>query len=327
MRKLTILVLTVAALYSGYWFIGASAAEKGANAAVAELIAEGWAANVAEVQTRGFPSRFDTTLTDVQVLSPDRSIGWTAPFVQSLALSYKPNEVIIAFPNTHQVHVGGANIALKTDGFRASAGVMARPSAPLSHLTAELVSGTATFSHDVAVSLGKSLLALRPAETENTYDAYINLTDIDLPAPLVQALQQAGPISARLSQATLDTRIGLDRALDRHLSDGQPPQLDSLDLKGLNVQWGAVSMRGSGSLNIDPSGIPTGEITLSLRNWGTLIDAGVVLGAVPESLSQTIKTMANSMAAGSDTLELPISFKNGSMSIGLFPLGTAPRFR
>lgn len=327
MRNLTILVLIVAALYSGYWFVGSSAAEKGVSAAVAELQSKGWTADVGEAKTRGFPSRFDTTLTDVRLKNPDGSIGWTGPFVQSLALSYKPNEVIIAFPDAHQIHLDGTDIALETDGLRASAGVLARPSAPISHLTAELQSGTATFSANAVLSLGKSLVALRSTEVETAYDTYIDLTDIELPAALMRVLEAASDLSPRISQATLDAEVTLDRPLDRHLSNGQPPVLNALDLKGLTVQWGDVSLRGRGAVDVDPSGFPSGQVTLTLRNWDALIDAAVVLGFLPAKMERTVKTLAKTMAAGSDTLDMPISFQNGNMSLGLIPLGPAPRLR
>ena len=327
MRTLTIIVLIAAAAYSGYWLIGSSSVENGAKSAIVNLQDRGWAVDIADVSTRGFPSRFDTTLTDINVVSPDGASGWTAPFVQALALSYRPNEVILAFPPTHQLRLGGVDVALQTQGLRASAAVAARPSAPLTKLTAELETGTATFSPDTVVGLGKSLLALRETDAPNTYDAYLDLSDVELPSRIANLLPQDADLSSRIAQISLDTKLGLDRPLDRHMSDGPQPQIETLDVNGAIIQWGAASLRAKGALNVDPSGIPTGNLTLTLRNWDGLLDLAVKLGAFPEGVAPTVRRMAGLMAAGSDTLELPLTFQNGTTMLGPFPLGPAPRFR
>lgn len=324
MRKLTILVLAVAAIYAGYWFVGASAAERAAKAAVSNMQAQGWSIEASDISTAGFPSRFDTTITDLTALSPDQRIGWTAPYVQALALSYKPNEVIIAFPAQHVLQLNGQDIALTTDGFRASASIAPAPSTPLAQATAELASARIAFTNDITLTTGKGLAALRRSEGEASYDAYFDLRDIGLPTHLVAAM---GDVARGISQITVDADVVLDRPLDRHAGTGSAPQLDAIDLTALTIQWGAMSLRGKGQINIDPSGIPTGRITLSLRGWDQMIDAATRLGLIDPGLVQTAKTMATTMALGSDTLDLPLIFENGLAFAGPIPLGPAPHLR
>ncbi len=324
MRKLTILVLAVAAIYAGYWYVGATATENGATLALEDMRSNGWTVGVEELSTKGFPSRFDTTAKNLLVVSPDRSIGWSAPFVQALALSYKPNEVIIVFPDAHAFQLNGQDINLKTDGLRASAAVTAAPSAPLANLTVELTSAQARITNHLAVTIGKSLLALRPAGGDADYDAYLDLRDVELPQSLFP--EQAG-VSGRISQATIDATVMLDRPLDRHVSVSPRPQIGAIDLNGLTLQWGAMSIRGKGAVNVDPSGIPTGRITLNLRGWDQMIDLASVSGLIDPGLVPTAKSMARTMALGSDTLDVPLTFENGLMWAGPLPLGPAPRLR
>lgn len=325
MRKLTILVLTIAAIYAGYWFIGANAAEKGTRAALEQLQANGWSVQTNSVDTRGFPSRFDTTIKDLELTSPDQAYGWNAPFVQALALSYKPNQMIFVFPQTQELQLGGQKMTLNTEGFRASAAVAASPAAPLTNVTAELSSASLKLSPDTALQLGKSLAALRPSTaTDYSYDAFLDIADIGLPQPLVSALSG---YPAAISQLTVDTNVTLDRRLDRHLIGATSPRMDAMVLNALTLRWGTTTVQGKGSLAIDVSGIPTGQITLSLRNWDQLITAAAQLGLIEQGLVQTAQTMAHTLAMGSDTLDLPLVFENGLVRIGPLPLGPAPRFR
>jgi hypothetical protein len=99
MRRLTILVAVMALIYSAYWFIRATATERGARGALDNLTQQGWDISYASLNTRGFPSRFDTTFNEIDLSAPDGSIRFSAPFVQTMSLSYQPNHVIAAFPD------------------------------------------------------------------------------------------------------------------------------------------------------------------------------------------------------------------------------------
>jgi len=103
MRRLTILVIAAACLYSIYWFVGASRIEVGAKAALAQMQADGWEASHTDLATRGYPSRFDTTITELGLQPPDGSWRYTTPFAQAFALSYRPTHVIAAFADTHEL--------------------------------------------------------------------------------------------------------------------------------------------------------------------------------------------------------------------------------
>jgi hypothetical protein len=68
-----ILILVAASLWSGYWFFGASATQSAFANWFAERRAEGWAADMLNLEVQGFPNRFDTTFTDITL---GRSRNW-----------------------------------------------------------------------------------------------------------------------------------------------------------------------------------------------------------------------------------------------------------
>lgn len=72
MRRLTFIVLILAAIYAGYWFIGVGAMEKSAADQFNDLEKSGWQVDYTDLSTAGFPSRFDTTVNDLTLTTP----GW-----------------------------------------------------------------------------------------------------------------------------------------------------------------------------------------------------------------------------------------------------------
>ena len=129
MRRLTLIILSLAVIYASYWVIGANRVTNGVQTALTNMQSEGWTAD-ATVKTRGFPSRFDTTLTDVALADPTGQMSYAAPFVQTLALSYRPNNVRLVLPQQQRVGMGAVMGTLSADALQA--GVTVKPNVALS---------------------------------------------------------------------------------------------------------------------------------------------------------------------------------------------------
>lgn len=329
MRRLTILVLALAAIYSGYWFIGAAAVERTATAQIAQMRLDGWTLDYESLNTRGYPSRFDTTVTTFNVIPPSGDLAWQAPFVQVLSLSYKPNEVILALADRQDLTLGGVPMTLTSDGLRASALVAANTDLDLTRFTVEVGQMRADSSAGTVFSLSNALVALRAAkDAPLLYAAFADINDLALPVSLRQILDPAGNFPAILSQMTIDASITTDRKLDRNvISDPRRPQIDAFKLNGMTLAWGPLSLRGKGEVTIDRSGIPTGQFTLEAQNWREMVQMAVNAGLIEQGVSETLENMGTILAGGSNSLSLPVSFQNGLMLVGPVPVGPAPRFR
>jgi len=329
MRNLTIFVLVLAALYSGYWFVGSRAVENGAQAAIADLQNQGWIVEIEDVSTRGFPSRFDTTATDILLVSPGDGFSYRAPFLQAFALSYAPNSVIAALPNEQKVRLGLQTIDVASEGLKASAKVEASTSAELEDLTLE--SGPIQLSSDFGWNTGASKLISAVRQTsgvENTYDVYFDVDELMLPDAINQMIGSEAGLPASFDTIELDLRTKLDKPLDRFVAEqnAEPPRPETIELRRLTANWGDATIEGRGDLEIGAEGTPEGRITLNVRSWDKLISALVSLGLIQEGIAPTVQNVADTMAQGGDTLSVPISFQNGFMSVGPLPLGPAPKF-
>lgn len=329
MRRLTYLVLALAAIYSAYWFIGSHAVASGIEAQIAKMQDDGWKIETSDLSTTGYPSRFDTTATDLALTNPDGSIVWMTPFVQALSLSYKPNAVILALPEHQEITLDGQPFQIASDRLRASASVAANPSLDLAQFTAEVGQMSVDADAGTLFSISNGVMALRPSgPAPDTYDVYVDLDDLTLPVNLRKLLDPNGALPASLTQVTFDGNVTLDRPLDRHALDANGlPLVDGFKLNGMTLTWGTVELRSDGELTIDSAGTPTGQITLNAHNWQQMLVMAVKVGAIDAGLVDTIQNVANLMAGGSNDLSLPISFQNGMMSAGPLPLGPAPRFR
>jgi len=329
MRFLTILVITVSLLYSGYWFVGSRAVQNGTETALNDLRADGWIVEVGDVNTRGFPSRFDTTVSEVFLASPGDGFSYRAPFVQAFALSYAPYEVIAAFPPEQKVRFGLQTIDVLSTDLRASAAVRTSTSAALDNVTLESadLSMVSDFGWDLAAK--KVLAAMRQAASgDSTYDVFLDTDDVTLPKAITDAIGGQTPLPPQIASIEVDVQATLDKPIDRFAFEAGAvaPRPVTLKLRRLTADWGTAQLSGSGELSIAADGAPDGRVTLEITSWDQLIGALVALGVVEAGIAPTLQNMANTLAQGNESLSVPISFQNGFMSVGPLPLGPAPKF-
>ena len=329
MRRLTFLVLFIAAAYSAYWFIGSRAVENGTESIIAQARSDGWDLSYTTLNTTGFPSRFDTTVTDLSVSPSGEGWQWSVPFLQVFALSYQPNRIIAAFSNEQSVRIGGQVIDIESDSLRASAGVSANSDLSFDDATVEVGALAAQSDFGWAVTMDRALGAFRtqPA-AENRYDAYFEIEGITLPADVARQIDPSGTLGPVIANTVLDSAVTFDQPLDRHAFDGVGalPLATNFTLRNFTLHWGQVTVRAQGGFDIDAQGIPDGRITFRSEQWREMIEMMVAAGVIDPSIEPTVMNIASAMALGGGALELPLVFKGGAMSIGPLPIGPAPRF-
>lgn len=321
MRVLIWLVLAAALAWSVWWFVGSSALRRGIEAAIEDLRLRGWRIETAEIVTRGFPNRFDTTVTAPVITPPDSEFTWRAPFFQVLALSYRPTSVIAVLPDSQSLSgpFGEAEIASS----RARGSVTLAPSAALtldrsSFVIEDLrvtVAG-ATFAADTA------LFATRqPADTAGGAVQNVGLA--------LENLRMEGA-TVPFATARLDATLDFDAPIDRHALQDTAPRLTGARIDALDVDWGEAALAASGEVDIGADGIPTGEIPVELRNWPGALEAVATLGMLPAPQAAAIGRalgFLTGLSAAPDTLAAPLVLRGGQVFLGPLALGAAPRFR
>ncbi len=324
MRALTILVLVLAAIYSGYWFVGSRTVNSGAADALEQMRMAGWQANVGDIATRGFPSRFDTTLSDLALTPPDGSWQYAAPFVQALALSYAPNKVIAVLPETQTVRIPGQDLIITGTGLRASTGVAASTDLDFQGFTAEGAEITVTSSLGWTINAASLLSAMRPSPVdEMAYDIYGELGEIIFEAGFDELLQTAPAV---IQSVSIDGVVKLDQPLNRNgLQSIEPIQPTALELKSAKLRWGEIELNATGTFDV-VDGYPEGPLDIKVTNWAQLVDALVAAGTMEPEVAKTYRDAASLLASEVGELDMTVTFRGGQMVYGFLPLGPAPRF-
>lgn len=330
MRKLIAILVIGATLWGGYWFVGAAAVERGMAGWLATRRADGWAADYARLETRGFPNRFDTTITDLKLADPTGGFAWSMPFFQLLALSYRPHHVIAVWPDRQTFATPLQQVGIATERMRGS--LVVRPGTSLALDRSGIVADGATLTSDLGwqAAFDEGRFAVeRQDVAEARYRLGAEIVGLTPGDALRRALGPgadlpAGPIGLRL-----DASVDFSRPWDLSALEGTRPQPRRLTLDSLHAEWGPVELRARGTLEVDTAGRASGRIDVEADDWRELLAIGIAGGIVPQGAVPNIERGIELLAGLSgtpDRVTAPLTFRDGFVSFGPVPLGPAPRF-
>jgi len=294
MRKLTILVAILAVLYGGYWTIGAARSTAGAKAMLSDLSDTGWQVTYDRLRTRGFPSRFDTTVEGLSITHPTLGLGWQGDWLQVFALSYRPGQVIVTFPEQMEIRAGTRTLTLRDDRLQASARRAGTGTLALEAATAELEgvridAGGGNGAGPLEIMDG--LVAFRSADGPGAMDLYINASPLSVPGLTL-----------------LEADLALSFAADPWaVLEGRSPGLPDITITSARLIT------------------PDGPVAVN----GTLEAAGGYGGRLTLSADQPLSALGPALAALFPTAELPpldgpeavLTLGPGGLSLDGTPLG------
>lgn len=328
-RKLLAVIFAAAALWGGYWFVGSRAVETGLSTWLSDRQGDGWIAEYSSLRTRGFPSRFDTTITDLQLVDPRTGVAWSAPEFQILALSYKPNHIIAVLPAEQTVASPFERIKVTNDDMRGS--VVFEPDTSLALNRSSFVIDNFVLASNrgwnTGIQTGRLVTRQTTAQTD-AHDIFFEASGVSPSAGLLSRLDPAGVLPKIFETLTIDMTVGFDAPWDRIAIETSRPQIVSLDLKKLQATWGDLDLRAAGELAVDGAGIPEGSITIKAVNWREMLNIAVSAGVLPPKIAPTVERameLLAGMSGNPKTLDAPLSFQNGRIWFGPVPLGAAPR--
>lgn len=327
--RLIIAALAVAGLWAGWWLLGSSAYESGLRAWLAAQPERGWRAQAATLDTVGFPSRFDTTLTDVRITDPGGGVEWSAPFVQILSLAYRPTEIIAAIAPRHRLILWGSGFDIAQDMARASIFLEARPSLPLDRAIA-IIDGLAIAPDaggEYRMKQARFAMERVPA-TAATYRLGAELTALTPGAALGGLLDPGGRMPQTIDRIRLDARTRLSAPVDRRALVGGAPRIERIELTEFAIDWGPARLAIRGEIDVDATGVPEGRLVVQARDWRRILGLGAAAGLIPPESRDSLENALEALAASDgdpDTVELPLTLRNGTAALGPLPLGAVPR--
>ncbi|MFA7434280.1 MAG: DUF2125 domain-containing protein [Gemmobacter sp.] len=329
MRVLLWLVMLAAVLWGGWWWFGARTLEREAAGFFAAQEAAGRVAHYESVAVQGFPNRLDLTVTGPVLYDPWSGWGWRGPFAQMLALSYRPWHVIAALPPGQVVTTPFGDVTVEAGRLRASVVVVPGPALTLDRVTAVGEGVTARGFGQEWRAEGLRIATRQSAATANGHDLGIEAGGL-APDPAVLAALPAGvSLPGIIDSLRLDLELALSAPIDRHAGRTRP-EVTALRLREVRLVWGDMAIHGTGQVGPGPSGLAEGRIGFRVTDWRAALAAAVAAGLVaPETAPTWERALALLAASGDDpdTVDLPLYFQFGMMSLGPIPLGPAPRLR
>ncbi|EPX80680.1 DUF2125 domain-containing protein [Litoreibacter arenae] len=328
MRKLLIVVVVAATAWAAYWVVGATASQKATEGWLDARRAEGWQVEYSDLKVRGFPNRFDTTITDVQLTDPDTGLSWSAPFFQIFSLSYQPNHLIAAWPNTQTLATPFQKINLETSKMTASLKVLPNSRLELDSATVVVEGANLTSTQGWTSAADKVNAAIRrTVGKEMTYDIAAQADTVTPGDALRDLVDAGGTLPDVIEGFTFDSEIAFASPLDIRVIEDRRPDITTLAVKDASGTWGELRLRAKGDLTVDSDGYPSGEIALNARNWREMLTLAVSAGAVPAEAASAVELGLGFLAklSGSEnSLDAPLTFSNARMFLGPIPLGPAP---
>jgi len=329
MRRFMILVLIAGFLWSGYWFVGKSAKYKVMSLWLNERRAAGWRIRYSDFRVVGFPNRFDSRFSDLDIFDPVARIGWRAPLFDILALSYQPNHIIAAFAHDQSIALTDQTIRIKSARMMAS--MVFAPNTDLAVRRIALRVTQLGFESSLGwkSSAGKIAFSTRQsASTPFAHEVVLDATDIAPTQSLRLDLDPTGQLPDSIKAVYLDAVLGFDAPWDRIAVEQGAPRLTRVAIDKMRITWGTLGLGGSGRLQVAKSGRINGTLNLEITNWRGVLALFQSSGVLSAGLAKSIKAALGLMTAGTsapDRLHIPLTLANGQMSLGPVPLGPAPR--
>ncbi|MDU8943247.1 DUF2125 domain-containing protein [Ovoidimarina sediminis] len=329
MRKLLALPILAAIVWSGWWVVAQQGITRGIDTWLQAREGEGWQAE-AEVATRGFPLTLETRLTDLALADPDTGLAWNAPVFSFTAAAYAPTRVTATWPETQTIASPFERIEIRSQTMQGFLGLVPGPNLALddSDITLEHLTFASTAGWTAALASG-SLVTRRLDEDPLAHDIRFATRDLEPAAPLLRIIDPTGLLPQVIAEMTLEARVAFDAPWDRRAIEDRRPQITRLELEGASARWGDMALDAAGSLTVDPKGTPEGRITIRATNWRDMVAVARASGSLPEGIADTLERGLEILAGltgNPRTIDAPLSFQNGFVSLGPIPLGRAPAF-
>lgn len=330
MRILIRLVVIVAVLWTGAWFLAARGIDRAVAGWLDDRRSEGWQAD-ATTTMGGFPTTLRLHLADPALADPETGLAWRAGWAGFTARPWAPTEISATLPPVQLLATPYGRVEITAATMAATLAVAPTPKLTVESMQARLADIRAIAEDGTRSTLASGRLdTIRVDDAPLTHDIAFEARDLTFAAPILSAIAPADLLPRTLSELSLDARAVFDAPWDIDAIAKRRPQPTAITLRRSRAKWGEMEVELAGSLEIDGTGIPTGEITLRAINWREMVRIGDATGLIPEGLAPTMERALEILAGFGgtpDTIDTPIYFRNGFVTLGPIPVGRAPRLR
>lgn len=329
MRFVLGLVAILGLGWSGWWAFASMTTGRTIEGWLEERRAAGWVAEAADVRVSGFPGRLDTRMTQVQLADPATGVAAFLPWLEISSPAWAPTRLVMVWPPEQVLAVPEERLDIAAGDMRASLEVapdgrftLRRSSATVEGLAIRGESGWSAM-------LDRGIFATRASEGRtHHHDIIARMEGYTSPREIRRLLDPAGLLPEAIERMEIDVTLGFDRPLDLSVIEVARPDLTAVELRDLHAVWGEMRLRAAGALQVALDGTPEGRITVQATNWREMVGVAVQAGWLPVDLAPSVErglAFLSRATGDPNRLDAPLVFSGGRVSLGILPLGPAPR--
>jgi hypothetical protein len=336
MKRFLIGLVVIGAVGAVAWGGGAMLTETAASRWMEERRTAGWVANASEISVSGFPLRFTTRFENVELADPATGLAWSVASLQFEQDVFRLDRIAARWPAAQTLASPVERLTLVGVGeeprpMQAMLDVQPTNRFALDALDADTGPLRVSSSDGWEMQWDQGNLSVsRVADTEATYDIATLATGMVPPEAWRRRLDPANVLPDAIEQAEVRATATFDAPWNMDAIERARPQVTSLDIENLNMQWGDMLFRATGTLDVTPGGVPEGELSVRAENWRAMVELASNAGVMPERLRTTAEAMLQvlaGMTGSAENIDATLSFSNGRMFIGPLPIGPAPSLR
>ena len=323
LKRFALLIAIPSFIWTGYWAAMAYAVERGISLASDNPQVSGSEVRFEVASVTGYPKNFTIGITEIEMGAKDR-FTWATQEVLVEAKSYQPNRINVDLSKPHSI--SGSLGSLEIDAELADLSVLFKPNLQLSLGSLEALFKNLTLSFkglpDAEVETMSARLDASP-NTEKNYQLTAQIENLDLSNILVGL----GSDYQTFQNISLSAEAELSQPLDRLTMASGAPQLQMLLLREALINYGDISVLLDAKLVSNEAEALNGNINLTVQNWKTLFSLVKNLGYVEPDLEEFFYTILVNLAiqgGSEDTLTIPLTINNNTISFGALTLGVLP---
>ncbi|WP_298839292.1 DUF2125 domain-containing protein [uncultured Roseobacter sp.] len=330
MRRIVWFLLIAGVAWSAWWGVTAFGMRSGILTWFEERRAEGWQAELNDVELGGWPLAINAELEEPALADPETGAAF---FTRSLTLSaatWWPGYVTLRLPDDGVTLASPeASALLITAGAQARLRLRPGPALQLESMEADADSWGVTSDPGDLASGGPLIASLvQNPDDPRAYTLRFDASALRPGSVLRDALFVPEDWPVTFDVLTVDADIAFDRPWDVSALEDARPQPRHIQLERAEAVWGDLQVRFAADLDVDAGGVPEGTLSVQVRNWRDIIALAERAGSLPAALvpqiTRTLETFAG-LSGNPSALDVELSLSNGLISLGFIPVAPAPR--
>ncbi len=346
-RKLLIgfgvIVAAAVAAHGAYWWILADGLGGAFTAWVEDRRAAGWDVRHAEPEIGGYPMRARATIGDPVIAGPGDPPRWQwrGPGLVLEIDPWRPREIRFSSPGRHRLMANHGGRAEAAEVAAGSIDGIARlaPSGRIGSIAFDAASIDAVrHGNPGRLRIGRLEAVLTMPDRRGEEAAAPNGEEPAGPIVSLSAADVVLPDGPRYpfghTARVIEVEVKLlgDVVLRPTLTATLAAWRDgggTVEVRRLDVQWGAFELAGEGTLALDGALQPVAAMTARVGGYREIVDALVETGHVRGRDAMVTKlvlaVIARATPGGTSRLTVPVTVQNGTLSAGPARLMRLPR--